>query len=107
MCVCVCVHTFQHFVSAEWLDGQHTTPRCENEPMTEPAGGKTWMKSGLSARRALGQGVTDKRFLNNILYCVNFRYELFHECWSKSGEIFTCPSGLVFLDITWRGNSIL
>lgn len=58
----------------EWLDGEYSEPRCEHDEMVEPTDGKSWLEAGGPAHRALGEAVSDKRFLNTLPHYVNFRF---------------------------------
>lgn len=49
---------------------------CAHDPLSDTTGDKVWMTKGSPAHEALRKVILDKRFLNNIHYYLNFRYEL-------------------------------
>ncbi|XP_028417304.1 uncharacterized protein LOC114541702 isoform X2 [Dendronephthya gigantea] len=50
--------------------------KCEHDPLNESERKKPWLKKESSAHKALAKIILDTRFLNTLVYYVNFRNQL-------------------------------
>lgn len=74
------VGVLHHVVNEhEWYlsySERETSDQCAHDPLSEEARDKEWMKKGSPPHEALSNVILNKRFLNNIHYYLNFRYQL-------------------------------
>ena len=58
----------------EWvLEEDNNGGECDHAPLNEDERSKPWLKKDSPPHKALTKIILDKRFLNTILYCINFR----------------------------------